>query len=327
MAPEKTRFNIRPYIFVIAAVFTLIFPGACRERAEILKIGIAATPQRDAVVLKGLREGLADLGYEEGKNCNYIYEYIAVEDEEIIARKLGALLEQDINILFLAGAAGGYVKDSLKRTDIPVIFCGDTDPVGTGRVESLNHPGGNITGVRALNSLPKTMEWLAAIKPGLTTVWMPYDPEDPFSSIDVTEAQNASIDLGIEILFHEVHSVSETINAIESLPSEVGAVFVNPSRILLPGISEIVAAAIDRGLPTASSVESVDTILLVLTADFFNAGEKTARLAHQIFLGTPPSELPIETPGAILTVNLKTAEKIGLTLPNEVLIAADKIIR
>lgn len=312
---------------VIVVVFTLIFCWACKDRTKVFTIGVAANPQRDASALSGLRQGMAELGYEEGKNLEYIYQNIMVEDEKVINPKIEALMKQDIDILFVMGASGGYVEELTKGTNFPVLFCGDPDPLRHGSIESLSHPGGNITGVRAVVSLPKMLEWLTVVKPGLKKVWMPYDPDDPFSFSDVSLAKSASSQLGIEISLCEVHSAEEIVTDIENLPEDVDAIFVNPSRAFLEGIGEIVRSAIDRRLPIASAVESVDTMMMVLSTDFFDAGRKTARLANQIFQGKKPSELPIETPDAFLTVNLKSAEKIGLTIPVEVLMAAKKIIR
>jgi putative tryptophan/tyrosine transport system substrate-binding protein len=324
---EITGKIIKKSLFcVIAVILTLMLPEGCRGPIRVFKIGIAAHPERDAIPLAGLRAGLVELGYIEGKNLKYISKDIIIEDEKLIYAQVKELLAQDLDVLFVSGRAGGVARELIKGTNIPLLFCGDADPVGDGMVESLSHPGGNITGVRAVDSLSKTLEWLTIIKPGLKKIWMPYDPDDQFAGYDVTRAEKTAGQLSVELLHQKIHSVKETVAAIENLPKDVDAVFINLSRILFPGSREIFQAAINRGLLTGSSIES-DDALVVLTTDFFDAGKKTARLAHQIFQGIKPSDIPVETPESILTINLKTAEKIGLTIPEKYLMLAQKIIR
>lgn len=317
----------RSLFCVIAVILTLMLPEGCRGPGRVFKIGIAAQPQRDAIPLAGLKAGMAELGYIEGKNLKYISKDIIIEDEKLIYAQVKELLAQDVDVLFVSGLAGGTAKALTKGTNIPVLFCGAADPVRDGMVESLNHPGGNITGVRAVDSLSKTLEWLTIIKPGVKKIWMPYDPDDQFSAYDASSTAKTAGQLNVDLLLQEVHSVKETVAAIENLPKDVEAAFIIPSRVLFPGSHEIFQAAINRGLLTGSSVASDEAVLIVLTTDFFDAGKKTARLAHQIFQGIKPSDIPVETPESILTINLKTAEKIGLTIPEKYLMLAQKIIR
>jgi putative tryptophan/tyrosine transport system substrate-binding protein len=314
-------------IWVISFILTLMAPGGCKSPVRVYKIGVAAHPQRDVIPLDGLRAGMAELGYIEGKNIKYIYKDIIDEDDKIIRPQVKELLAQGIDILFVIGRAGGVARDLTKGTNMPVLFCGESDPVGDGMVESLLHPGANITGVKLTDSISKTLEWLAIIKPGIKKVWMPYDPNDQHTANDVSQVEKAASQLRVQLLCQKVHSVEDTIAAIKGLPEDVDAVFIIPSRVLFPGSREIFHAAIDRGLMTGSSVETDASILLVLSTDFFDAGKKTARLAHQIFQGVKPSELPVEVSESLLTINLKTAEKIGLNVPDNVLLQAKKIIR
>jgi putative tryptophan/tyrosine transport system substrate-binding protein len=313
-------------IWIILFVLSLMAPIGCKPPVRVFKIGIAAHLQRDALSLKGFMAGMAEQGYNEGKNIKYIYKDIMVEDEKIINVQVKELLAQDIDILFVIGRSGSVARELTKGTGMPVLFCGDADPVGDGTVASLLHPGGNITGVKLADSLSKTLEWLAIIKPGIKKIWMPYDPDDQFTAYDVSRAGKAASQLGVQLLRREVHSVEDTIAAIKGLPEDVDAVFIIPSRVLFPGSREIFQAAIDRGLMTGSSVVTDDSVLLVLSTDFFDAGKKTARLAHQIFQGIKPSELPVEVSESLLTINMKTAEKIGLNVPDNVLLQAKKII-
>lgn len=317
----------RNLTLIIMIVLALIISGGCESTKKVFLIGVIAHPQRDADLLEGLKQGMADLGYVQGINVKYLYKDITVEDDDIIVKEVKELLDQNIDAVFVSGQAGVVVKELTAGTGLPVIFSGNADPVGDGMVKSLSNPGGNVTGVKAANCLSKTVEWLTNIKPEIKKIWMPYDPNDPFSVRDMSSAEEAAEALGVELNSSGVQSAEEAVKAIERLPDDVDALFINPSRVMFAGSDKIFQAAVDRGFPTGSSVLAADSALIVLTGDFYDSGKKSARLIDQIFKGAKPSELPIETPDAILTINLGTAEKIGLVIPEDVLILAKKIIR
>jgi putative tryptophan/tyrosine transport system substrate-binding protein len=314
-------------ICVIAAVSFLSVLEGCKSRIKTYKMGIAANSQRDGLVLEGLRAGMAELGYLEGENLEYIIKDFIIEDEEKIDTQVKELLAQDMDIVFVIGKAGDSVRKLASGTDLPVLFAGDNDPVGHGLVKSLSRPGGNQTGVMDVNCLSKSIELLKNIKPGIKKIWMPYDPNDQFLVKDAPLVEKTAQSLNVSIIRHEVHSIDETIAAINNMPGDVDAIFIIPSQILFPGMSQISKAAINRGIPTGSPLQSDDSILIVLTTDFYDSGKRAARLAHQMFAGVKPSDIPVETPESQLTINLKTAEKIGVTVPNGILAQAKRIIR
>jgi putative tryptophan/tyrosine transport system substrate-binding protein len=318
---------MKGHIFVIALVSFLAASDGCRAPIKTYKIGIAANSKRDALVLEGLRAGMAELGYIEGQNLEYVNKDIINEEKEKINVQVKELLAQDINIVFVIGEAAESIRKFTKGTSMPVLFSGDPDPIVNGFVKSLSHPGGNATGIINVDSLSKSLELLVNIKPGIKQVWMPYDPNDQFSLKDVVQAEKAAASLKVKLLCHEVRTVEETITEIDNLPKDVDAIFINPSRILFPGISKIIQTAINRGLPTGSSLQSDSSILIVLTTDFYDSGKRVARLAHQIFTGIKPSDIPVETPESLLTINLKTAEKIGVAVPDHILVQAKRFIR
>jgi putative ABC transport system substrate-binding protein len=138
--------------------------------------------------------------------------------------------------------------------------------------------------------------------------------------------KNAS-QAGIEIVLNGVHTAEEAARAIEGLPEDIDAVY----RLSAPGLDnenyKLSQAAIKRGIPMVSVTPLDEDILLTSSTSIFEMGRQAARFADQIKLGAKPAELPVETAEVFLTINLKTAEKIGLNIPDAVLMNADKIIR
>jgi putative ABC transport system substrate-binding protein len=145
--------------------------------------------------------------------------------------------------------------------------------------------------------------------------------------LEILDLERVASDLGIELVFDEIHSVAETVAAIESLGEDIDAIFRIPSRTLNTENYRITEAGLKLGIPSFSSLLLDEAVLLTFTGDFSSAGRQAARLAQQIFKGTPPSDLPVETSEAFLRLNLQTAEAIGLTIPQEVLSQANSIIR
>ncbi len=138
---------------------------------------------------------------------------------------------------------------------------------------------------------------------------------------------NAPDQLGLTLVPYYTDSVDETVQAIRHLPPDMDAVLRIASPTLDDRNALLSRAAIERGIPMVSSVPLDAEVLLTVGGDLRGAGEQTARLAHLIFNGASPADLPVETAEALFTVNLETAAKIGLTIPEEVLARVHHIFR
>lgn len=194
-------------------------------------------------------------------------------------------------------------------------------------MESLSHPGGNITGVRVTDTVSKALEWLVTVIPGAKKVYLPYNPKDVISTSPLEQANKTADQLGIEIVAHKIQSVEDAVAAIEAMPNDIDAVFRIPSVTLDPRNNELSLAAIKRGIPMGAGLWLDEDVLITFSPDFFQSGKQAARLADQILKGTRPADLPVEASDISLVINLKTAEKIGLHIPDNVLVQANRIIR
>jgi len=313
---------------VILGILIMAVAGCNRPTVKVFTIGIVGSMLRDAPVLKGFREGMGELGYIEGKNIKYVFREVLENDEKDVDAGIKEVLAQDVDILLTLG--GGVClrgKELVKGTDTPLLFSGEPWPVEKGLVETLARPGGNITGVRCPNSILKALEWLQLITVKAKKFYAPYNPDDKISVAELPILDKTARQLGIELIFHEVHSVEEVLKAIDDLTEDFDAVFMLPSPTLNPESGEIGRAAIKRGIPTGAPLILDESVLITFSNDYFDAGKKTARMADQIHLGVKPADLPVETTEVILIVNMKTAEEIGLAIPDAVLTQAKTIIR
>jgi len=304
------------------------FAGCKGPAGGVLTIGVVNDVSILSPVVDGFKAGMAELGYIEGKNVRYIYNGILESNQKIIDAEIEKLLSQDIDMFLTVGnQAALRAKYAVKGADTPILAGACFRPIEAGLIETMRRPGHNITGVVASGTTSKALEWLKMITPGLKKVYLPYNPDDAISISSLSGLDDAASKLGIELVLQKVHSVGETVIAIRNLPKDVGAIFMIPSSTLNSRGSELSQAAINRGIPMGASVPLDKDVLISLGTDLNDVGKRTARLAHQIRQGVSPADIPMETSEVFLTINLKTAEKIGVKIPDVILAQANKIIR
>ncbi|MBN1310946.1 MAG: ABC transporter substrate-binding protein [Anaerolineae bacterium] len=307
------------------------FLAACggMEPPKTYTIGVVSYVSILEPVIEGFKTGMADLGYVEGENVIYIYNGVLGSELQVIDAEIESLLAQDVDLLFPVGnLAALQTKQAVAGTDMPVVFGAVSNPVEGGIVAGIAHPGGNLTGVQNGTETAAALEWLVRITPGADKVYLPYNPSDPVAMIGIAMLEGVPEQLGIELVLDEVGSTDEAVAAIESLPDDIDAIFALPSPTITGGedSDKLIRAAIGRRLPMGSSAPS-NAMLITLTADLFEVGKQTARMANQVLQGSKPADLPVETAEFYLTINLKRAEAIGLYIPDDILEQADNIVR
>jgi len=316
-------------IFFLMAVFSLLHVhGTGNASSREFTIGIVCSVKNHLVTVDGFKLGMTELGYVEGKDVGYIYNGLINGDERSLDDEIRRLLSLDIDLLVtIANEPAIEAKKITEGTGTPVLAVACMKVIEAGLVKSLRHPGGNITGVQVAETNAKALEWLVTITPDPGRIYLPYNPDEKVSKMTFMELERSASHLGIELILDEVRTVEEAVAAIEGLPKDVDAVFRIPSQTLSPRNIELSRAAIKRGIPIGASLPQDELILITFASDRFETGRQAARLAHQIRMGVKPSELPMETAEAFLTINLSTAEKIGLNIPDNILMQAKKIIR
>lgn len=296
--------------------------------AETHAIGIISHFKILGPALDGFKNGMKQLGYIEGQSIRYIYGEPGEGVFENVDVQVSKMIAEGVDIFFTRGGVlTAHVIKAVHGKNIPIVFSATSLPVEYGLVKSISRPGGNVTGTRLPLTAPKTIEWLLEISPGTQKVFILYNPDDTVSKLFLAALRERIVGIEIEMVCREVHTVEEARTTIENLPEDISAALRIPSPTLDPRNSELSEAAIKRGIPMVSCLPLDDAVLLTFHGDVFRAGEKSARLAHQILHGAKPSDLPVETSECILTVNLDTAKKIGLSIPDEILLQAEKIIR
>jgi putative ABC transport system substrate-binding protein len=314
-------------VLVVSFVVLSLLLVACAPRKS-LTIGIVNFSRTLDPTVEGFKEGMAELGYVEGESVTYIYDD-QVESITDLDPAIQDLLGKDLDlILSLTTPASSKVKQAFAERDTPVVFPAVTDPVDSGLVDSLTHPGGNLTGIRTGGSIAKGLEWLLAIAPDTRRLFVPHNPEDSGSVQGLAELSEPAAALGLELVIAEVSTSDEFNAAMDAIPEDVDAIFVLPTGFLVPRIAKFVETAIAHKLPLMSvSPQCGAGALVCYGFDYRQMGKQAARLADQILQGAAPGDLPVETAEFFLSLNLQAAQAIGLDIPEDILEQADHIVR
>jgi putative tryptophan/tyrosine transport system substrate-binding protein len=315
-------------LFGMGVIFFCTTQENTFARDKVFTIGMMNYVSIHAPAMEGFRAGMESLGYVEGKTVDYIYHGTIDGVSEAIDAEVKRLLAQKVDLFLTAGNfLSKRVVEDLKGSGIPVVFAASSHPVENGLVSSLGLPGGDVTGVRVADTTAKTLEWLKLIRPDTKKVLLPYNPEDAVSMTILATLDEDAYKLGISLVKQEIHSVEDARAAILNLSKDVDAILRIPSPTLDGQNSELSLAAIQEKLPMVSPHPLDESVLLTYASMAYDAGKQAARIAGLIHQGVSAADIPVETAEASLTINLKTAQEIGLQIPDEVLMQAKTIIR
>jgi putative ABC transport system substrate-binding protein len=305
-----------------------------QQSSQIRKIGVlwhAASAEDEAVYLGALREGLAELGYVEGRNIVLENRFPAEQWERFVS--LAAELVQLKPALLVAVSRPAAIAAHRATTTIPIVFSVVPDPVGDKLVESLARPGGNITGLSnlALDLSAKRIELLKAMVGNLSRVALLVNAGDPEGARRyVRETQAAATPLGITIIPVEVRGLGEIPRVFSTIDQlNVNGLVGTADSLFTVERHNIIQLALERRLPTMMhSRETAQAgALMSYAPSYVLMLRRTAVYVDKILKGARPADLPVELPTKFeLVINLKTAKALGLTVSPQLLSRADEVI-
>lgn len=284
----------------------------------------------DRKTVAGFQEEMARMGYQEGKNVAYLSAPPAgsVDKLEGIIRAHLAK-NPDLFLVSSTPATQAVKRLTASSRKPPVVFAPVNDPLGAGIVADLKHPGGHITGIRLPLGDDLRLQWLVRIAPQVRRVFLPYSADDKSALTSVQQATEAAAKLGLELVKHPIPAGSTISSAIAAMPADVGAIFLPRDSRVETAIAEFVAVATARRLPvTAPSLNQVEAgALFSYGFAHREIGRQAARLADQILKGVAAGDLPVEMAENSLAINLVTARKLGVRIPDDILLQAEHVIR
>jgi putative ABC transport system substrate-binding protein len=319
-------------------LLTTVSHAEAQQPKKVPRVGYLSSsdPAGESVRSEAIRLALRDRGHIERQNIAFEYRY--TEGKRGRAAELAAeLVRLNVDIIVVAGGdpAVRAAKNATKA--IPIVMVGGgTDPVTAGFIESLARPGGNVTGVTNLSRElgGKRLELLKEVVPKLARVAVLYDPATPAPAREVKEnLPIAARALSLTVQPWEVRDTYGLDSIFTALNKERPDALYAPlaGGLLLPGnVKRIADFALRSRLPSIySNREAVDAGgLIYYGADVLDSYRRVATYVDRILKGAKPADLPVEQPTKFeLGINLKTAKQISLTIPQKVLLKADRVIK
>jgi putative tryptophan/tyrosine transport system substrate-binding protein len=322
--------KLLPYA-LLALILTTIHLADAQQPKKSPRIGVLFPGGPGGSWLEAFRQGLHDLKYIEGKNIIIEYRF-AKGNSERIPDLAADLIHKKVDLIITSGTAQARAIQQV-TTATPILVVVTGDPVGTGIVASLARPGGNITGFSVMSPelSGKRLELLKEVAPKIKHVGVLWDAFQPDNIHDFKTTQLAARALGLKLQSLEVRgaedlegafliAVKQRLNALVVIGG--GVVNIHQKRILafeaenrLPAMHEQLWFAEAGGLMAYG----------VNLADLFR---RSATYVDKILKGAKPADLPVQQPTKFeFIINLKAAQQIGLTIPPNVLMRADKVIR
>jgi putative ABC transport system substrate-binding protein len=321
---------------LIALAMSSIVPLCVRAQpaGRVYRIGVLLGSNRatgvSTGVLQPFEQGLRELGYVEGRNL--VIEWRGAEGR---LERLPALAAELVALkvdLIVAGTSPAAVAAKNSTDAIPIVFVVVADPVGQGLVKSLARPGNNVTGFATLGDaiIGKQLELLREAFPRINRLAVIYNPGDPGNVRQLAASREASAAMKLLTRIHEVRGEAEleaAFRAIEQERPEGLHVIAEPVTFIhRKRIAEFAAA---QRLPAvygaAAYVEAGG--LLSYSTSFAEHYRRTAVYVDRILKGAKPADLPVQQPTTLeLAVNLKTAKALGITIPQTILLRADRVI-
>lgn len=307
--------------FFAAVALAVTTAGGLRQDVRLKKIVVLSNATVTERAFDGLRHGLAEAGWHEGASVRFIHPEPSGSPSVLRARARELIDGDTALVVALSTPAALSAREVATELGIPMLLAPVSDPVATGLVSSLTHPGQAITGITfALQEL-RRLELLTQLAPGVRRIWVPYDSTDPSPVAAIARLTGAAAKLGVTLVTADIRSPAQLRGGLDTLPDDIDAIFVPPDASLASHTRAIVAAASIHGLPV--TVPHADGVtqgaLFSYGFDLYTLGRQAARLADQILSGTPATDLPIETADMELTVNLAIANRLGLNIPDDVL--------
>ena len=321
--------NRRGFLVLSAAAAMASNPAAAEVKIPRIGLIQAGSRQGNQDLLDSFRQGLATHGWTDGSNIAVIDRW-ADEHTERLPAIVKELIGAGVTVLVTAGTLATLAARR-SSTTVPIVLVGVDDPVALGVVNSLGQPGGNATGLSLSSSevIAERLELLRELVPGLHRLAV-IVRNDPGLEQKLQDIRSNARQKGIEVLMLEATTVKSLELAFARLRVErCEAVYVASGPLGPAKRIRIIALAAESRLPAIYSfrIFPIDGGLISFAADYGDLFRRAGGFVNKILKGANPATLPVEPPRKFdLTVNLKTAKTLGLTIPESFLLRADEVI-
>ncbi len=301
-----------------------------QKPAKVPRIGFLSGGARESAH-EAFRQGLRELGYVEGQNIVVEYRFAQGEGDRLPDLAV-ELVRLKVDVIVAASTLDALAAQRAARTT-PVVMALSSDPVETRLVASLARPGGNITGLTTLSPelSGKRLELLKEAVPRLSRVAVLWNAANPDKALEFEKTQIAARSLGVRLQSLEVRGPNDFESAFRAATrARAGALLTLPDTLTISHLSRIADLAAKSRLPTIHEQREFAEAggLMAYGPNHSDLFRRAASYVDKILKGSKPGDLPVEQPTKFeFVINLKAAKQIGLTIPPNVLVRADKVIK
>jgi putative ABC transport system substrate-binding protein len=297
-------------------------------KEDVLEIGIVQIVEHPS--LNTIREAcisrMAELGYKDGENIRIDYQN--AQNDQTNLNTICQKFKANKKDLIIAIATPSAQAAASATTDIPVLFSACTDPIGSGLVTSLEKPGGNVTGTSDAVSASKIMELAKRITPDIKVVGALYNSSETNSISVVNNLKEYCAANNLQVIEGTVTNSSEVQQVTQSLAGKVDAIFSPIDNTIASAMPTVTQVAQNAKIPVYVGADSMvsDGGLATYGVNYTVLGQETGEMAAEILEGKNPGDMPVRTMEVVeIYVNKKTAEDIGITIPEDVLKEAAQV--
>ncbi|KKT30092.1 MAG: hypothetical protein UW15_C0001G0026 [Parcubacteria group bacterium GW2011_GWC1_44_10] len=320
-------------ILVAAAALIIWFAGpSVKQPEKIYSVGVIKPSPSLEPAIKGFKSEMLRLGYKEGVNLEYV-PVEAAQDTAVTEQRFKELIDSPVDLIVVTGVRETRsIKTATEKfaPSLSVVFGVVSDPVGSGIVKSTQNSGNNFAGVTPANEVlvTKRARLVLDLVPSAKRLIMAWN--NPSTS-GIENLRSKIKELGVELFEKKVNNPQELDAFLATFKPRQGDVYLRATDTVS---ADKVQAIIDWGLKNKVPVSGTNAgdaergAFMSYGADYESIGFQMARLVDRIFKGAKPSELPIEPPGKVeLVVNLQTAEKLGVTIPQSASVGVNRFIK
>jgi putative ABC transport system substrate-binding protein len=321
----------RRRLLIGGAALAAASPSSAQQKAvPVIGFLASSSAERSAGRLAAFRQGLREIGYQDGRSIVVEQRY-ADGKVETLPHLAAELIGFKVDILVTEGTPAAAAAKKA-TTSIPVVFGNAGDPVGSGLVASLARPGGNVTGLSDFSTslVTKRLELLKEVAPAATSVAFLLNLRNPSNLLELKYLREAAETFGLKLVPVEIAEARDLGPAEAAIARErPGALAVAGDPTLGLNQPWILELAAQRRLPALypSKLFAAAGGLMSFGTNFDDLFRRAATFVHKILQDAKPADLPVEQPTKFeLVVNLKTAKALGLTIPPSILARADELI-
>ncbi|MCK4024052.1 ABC transporter substrate-binding protein [Streptococcus suis] len=317
-------------VMVVAALFmTQKEQSNSSTSTEKVKIGVLQFVTHDSLdeIYKGIKAGLEEGGYTTTDNLEI--DFMNAEGDQSQVQTMSKKLVDNGNELLIGIATPAAQGLANATAELPIIMGAVTDPVGANLVTDLKNPGGNITGVSDQTPVADAVSLIKEITPDAKTIGVLYSSNEDNSKIQVAEFKAAAEEAGYTVLEYAVASSNEIAATVEVASSKADVLFTPVDNTVASAFSTVVSVANKTKTPIFTSVEDMveGGGIASVTLSQYDLGVATGKMAAKILDGANPEDTPVQifNEGTVV-VNQKVAKELGITLSDDVISKASKVI-